>query len=479
VQVPLWQQIAAGVIFLGVYVTIATEKIDKTKVALAGAALMLLLGIVSQHDAFGQSELRMTSVEHFAQQAERMGPHGEKVQQAAGTLGRAGLTDVPGIDWNIIILLISMMVYVGIMGKTGVFEWIAIKCAKLARGEPVLIMVLLSTVTAVVSAWLDNVTTVLLMAPVTLLVCDALGVSPIPMLIAGALASNIGGTATLIGDPPNILIGSKAGFGFNAFLVHLSPVIAVVTVAFAGYAALAWRRTLRAEPQRKAEIMQLDESESIKDRRLLSKCLVVGGLILVGFVLHRRLGWEPATVALCGASALLLISGLRVEEAAETVEWGTIFFFTGLFIMVGALVKVGLIAQASRLILREFGDNTTVLTYVILWFSAFASAGMGNVPYVIAVCPLVSSVVQGMTGQPAVQASADPSIMPIWWALALGACLGGNGTLVGAAANVVIVGVARRHGHKITFMEFTRYGFPVMLWTVGVSMIYLWLRYLR
>jgi Na+/H+ antiporter NhaD/arsenite permease-like protein len=240
-----------------------------------------------------------------------------------------------------------------------------------------------------------------------------------------------------------------------------------------------WRKLLHAEPERKAGIMELDEHKAIHNKQLLIKCLIVGALILTGFMIHGKMGWEPATVALSGAAILLLISGLHVEEAFETVEWGTIFFFLGLFIMVGGLVKVGLIEKASMIILNKFGDDTSTLAYVILWFSAIASAVVDNIPYVATMCPLMNNLAEGVTGLPALEAARTPEIMPVWWALSLGACLGGNGTLVGASATVVVVGIAKRNGHKISFMEFTKYGFPVMIWTVAVAMVYLWFRYLR
>lgn len=480
-EAPLWHQTAAGVLFAGAYALIATDRFDKTKVALVGAVAMLLLGIVSQHDAFGQHERSLATPTEFAREYQPLSPDAPatpQVHDAAEVLDRAGLRDVPGIDWNTILLLLGMMLYVGIVARTGALQWVAVRCAKLARGEPVRVMVLLAIVTGMLSAGLDNVTTVLLVAPVTLLLCEALGVSPIPMLLAEVFASNIGGTATLIGDPPNIIIASASGHSFGAFVVHLGPVVAVLLVGFAPYAAAIWRDDLRTSEERRREVLALDERKAIRDPKLLRKCLAVGALILVGFALHSRMGWEPATVALAGAVLLLAISRVPLDDALRGVEWNTLFFFAGLFVMVGGLVKVGLIQHMSEWILAEFGANTLVLTLVILWFSAFASAVVDNIPYVATMCPLVNSLATAVTGLPASEAAHDPRIMPIWWALALGACLGGNGTLIGASANVVTVGLAEKSGTHISFREFTRHGMPVMLSTVAICTVYLLIRYL-
>ncbi len=472
-EAPLWHKVAAGVIFAAAYVLIATDRFDKTKVALLGAVAMLLLGVVSQHDAFGVHERSLSVVEHVAAAEPSLGEEG-----VVEDLERAGLRDVPGVDWNTIVLLLGMMIYVGVLGRTGALQWVAVRCAKLARGEPVVIMVLLASVTGIVSAALDNVTTILLIAPVTLLLCEALGVSPIPMLIAEVLASNIGGTATLVGDPPNIIIASAAGFGFTEFLIHLAPVVVVLLVAFGPYAILIWGPELRASPERKRAVLALDERKAIRDPRLLRKCLWIGGLILAGFLVQGPLGWGPATVALAGAVLLLAIARLPLEDGLRGVEWATLFFFIGLFIMVGGLVKVGLVQAASQWILVRFGGNTLVLALVILWFSAIASAVVDNIPYVATMCPLINSLARAITDLPAAEAAHDPRILPLWWALALGACLGGNGTLVGASANVVAAGLAEKAGSRITFREFTRHGAPVALSTVGVSTIYLLIRYL-
>jgi Na+/H+ antiporter NhaD/arsenite permease-like protein len=481
VEAPLWHQSAAGVLFAGAYALIATDRFDKTKVALVGAVAMLLLGVVSQQDAFGHHERSLAAPAEFAREYAPPtpdAPSAPQVRDAADVLNRAGLRDVPGIDWNTILLLLGMMLYVGILGRTGALQWVAVRCAKVARGEPVRVMVLLAMVTGVISAGLDNVTTVLLVAPVTLLLCEALGVSPIPMLLAEVFASNIGGTATLIGDPPNIIIASATGYGFGAFIVHLTPIVVILLLGFAPYAAAVWRADLRTSEERRREVLALDERKTIRDLRLLRKCLAVGALILLGFALHSRMGWEPATVALAGAALLLAISRVPLEDALRGVEWNTLFFFAGLFIMVGGLVKVGLIQHMSEWVLAEFGANTLMLALVILWFSAFASALVDNIPYVATMCPLVNSLATAVTGLPAAEAAHDPRIAPIWWALALGACLGGNGTLIGASANVVTVGLAERSGVRISFREFTRHGMPVMLSTVAISTIYLLIRYL-
>ncbi|MBD3177892.1 MAG: hypothetical protein GF320_22185 [Armatimonadia bacterium] len=490
-QVAPWHEVTAGILFLAAYALIASEKVDKTKVALIGAGLMILLGIVSQHEAFGETERVVHSLNEFAEEyeppdavgdaalAHESAPSAEEVERAAAVIERSGLAEVPGVDWNTIFLLVGMMIFVGITSRTGVFEWVAIKSARLAKGRPIVILCLLCVVTAVLSAFLDNVTTVLLIGPVTILVAEALALDPIPMLIAEALASNIGGTATLIGDPPNILIGSRAGFAFNDFLINLGPLVLVLLALYVVYLTIFWRRDMTTTDARRERLMEMDASKAIRSKPLLVRSGVVGAMILTGFVLHNRLGMEPATIALSGAALLLLVSGLKVEEAFESIEWSTIFFFIGLFIMVGGLVKVGLIERLSRIVLAEFGDNTSVLAIVVLWFSAVASAVVDNIPYVATMCPLVNDVATQLTGEPALEAARDPAIFPIWWSLSLGACLGGNGTLVGASANVVMCGLSKRQGHPISFMRFARAGLPVMLWTVALSTLYVWVRYLR
>jgi Na+/H+ antiporter NhaD/arsenite permease-like protein len=432
---------AATVIFILAYVVIVSERIHKTVVAIVGASLMLVLKILQQHEAF-----------HL---------------------------EMYGVDWNVIILLISMMVIINLMRPTGIFEFIAIKSAKWGRGEPFRIMAIFAVVTAVLSALLDNVTTVLLITPVTLLIADALEVDPIPYLISCAFASNIGGTATLIGDPPNIMIASKAQLNFMDFIYHLTPVVVIMMAAYLIMIKAIWGRKLRTRDELKQRIMKMNERDAIKDPVMLTKSLVVLGIVLVGFVFHGVLHFQPATVAFFGAGLLLLTSGTHdPHHILAEVEWPTIFFFMGLFIIVGGVVKVGLIKWMSLKILELTQGNLFTTSMVVMWFSAFASAIIDNIPYVATMNPLIvdmaSQLWPSATG---VQLLQHPDLMPLWWSLALGACLGGNGSAIGASANVIVVGMSEKAGKKISFMKFMAYGMPIMILTIVISTLYVWLRY--
>lgn len=431
----------ALIIFIVALALIVSEKIHKTIIALFGASLVLIFKILEQHEAF----------------------HLEKY----------------GVDWNVIFLLIGMMVIINLMRPTGVFEYIAIKSAKIGKGEPIRIMLIFAVITAVFSALLDNVTTVLLLAPVTLLIADALEVDPIPFLLVEALASNIGGTATLIGDPPNIMIASKAKLTFIDFIYHLGPVVLVLMAVFTGLIWLLFRKKLHTRTELKERIMHMNEREAIKDPAMLIKSLVVMGIVLCGFIFHGVLHYEPATIALFGAGVLLLLSGTHEpHNVLSEVEWPVIFFFIGLFIMVGGLVKVGAISMLSTKILALTHGNLFQTSMLILWFSAIASAVVDNIPYVATMNPLVVDMAKELwpdeTGLDLLQ---HKDLLPIWWSLALGACLGGNGSPIGASANVIVVGMAEKAGHKISFMHFVAYGAPIMVLTVFIAMIYVWLRY--
>lgn len=431
----------ATTIFLLAYAVIVSEKIHKTVVALFGAGLMLVLKILHQHEAF--------HVEEF------------------------------GVDWNVIFLLISMMVIINLMRPTGIFEYIAIKSAKWGRGEPFRIMAIFAIVTAVLSALLDNVTTVLLITPVTLLIADALEVDPIPYLISCALASNIGGTATLIGDPPNIMIASKAQLNFMDFIYHLAPIVVVMMVVYIFAIKFIWGRKLHTRDELKLRIMAMKENEAIKDPAMLKKSLFVLGVVLTGFVFHGMLHLQPATVALFGAGLLLLLSGTHEpHHVLAEVEWPTIFFFMGLFIIVGGVVKVGLIKWMSLQILDLTQGNMFATSMVVMWFSAFASAIVDNIPYVATMNPLIvdmaSQLWPDLSGRELLH---HVDLMPLWWSLALGACLGGNGSAIGASANVIVVGMSEKAGKKISFMKFMAYGMPIMVLTVAISTVYVWLRY--
>jgi len=381
----------------------------------------------------------------------------------------AFFSEETGVDWNVIFLLLGMMVIVSVIKQTGVFDYVAIWAAKRARGRPFAVMVLLVLITAVASALLDNVTTVLLIAPVTLLLCDRLGLPPVPFLIAEALASNIGGAATLIGDPPNIIIASRAGLSFNDFVINLAPIVVILMVVFIGMCRLLFRHAFQYDEERVASVMALNERDMIRDRRLLIRSGVVLAAVMVGFVAHSALHIEPSLVALLGAGTLVAVSDLDPPQFLEEVEWPTLVFFMGLFIMVGALVEVGVIARLGEMVTNAVGERFFLASSVLLWGSALLSGIVDNIPYVTTMTPLVQGLVDSGNGSP--QADA------LWWALALGADLGGNSTAVGASANVVIIGIAARNGHPISFWHFTKYGVVVAVVTIAISWPYLWLRY--
>nr|WP_169949146.1 ArsB/NhaD family transporter [Microbispora sp. H11081] len=420
----------AAIVFAATYVLIASEKVHRVKAALGGAAIMLLVHATAADSAF------------FSQDS--------------------------GVDWNVVFLLLGMMVIVGVLRQTGVFEFLAIWAAKRARGRPFRLMVLLLVITAVASALLDNVTTVLLIAPVTFLVCERLALPVAPFLIAEAMASNIGGTATLVGDPPNIIIASRAGLTFNDFLVHLAPLVIVLTAVFIGLCRLLFRSAFRYDPERAAEIMRLDERAAIQDKVMLLQSLSVLAVVVAAFVLHPVLHYEPSVVALLGAGLLVLVTKVTTEDALREVEWPTLVFFAGLFVMVGALVETGVIGLVSQAAAEATAGRPGVTTMVLLWASAGLSAIVDNIPYVATMSPIVADLAQHVPG--------DPNVL--WWALALGADLGGNATAVGASANVVILGIAERNGARISFWQFTKYGLVVTVVTVALCVPYLWLRYL-
>ena len=419
----------AATIFAVTYALIVSERVHKTTAALAGAVVMILV-----------------KVEGFDQDAA-----------------------FAAIDFNVIFLLAGMMTIVAVMGKTGVFQWLAIRSAKVARGDPIWLLLLLSLVTAVASAFLDNVTTVVLIAPVTIFVAGALGVSAVPFLISEAMASNVGGTATLIGDPPNILIGSAAELDFVAFLTNLAPLIALVLLA---YCLLAWRlfgRQLRVHPEDRARVLALDEREVISDPALLRLSLAVLAFTVVGFLLHGALDYEPATVALMGAAMLLVLGRQSPHEVLREVEWSTLFFFVGLFIVVGGVEKVGILEDVGQGIGDLTEGSRTAATILVLWASALLSGIVDNIPYTAAMIPVVDEVDQEL---------ATRDNHSLWWALAFGAGLGGNLTVIAASANVLVANLAERAGQRIRFWEFFRYGALVTAFSVGAATLYIWLRYL-
>jgi Na+/H+ antiporter NhaD/arsenite permease-like protein len=426
-----WSAWASIAVFAAAYVLIATEWVHRVKAAVGGALILLVIGATDGEHAFFSEE--------------------------------------SGIDWNVIFLLLGMMLIVSVIKRTGLFEYLAIWSAKRARGKPFRLMVILVLVTAVASALLDNVTTVLLIAPVTFLVCDRLGVKAAPFLIAEVLASNIGGTATLVGDPPNIIIASRAGLSFNDFLIHLAPLVVVLLVVFVVMCRVLFRSAFAYDKDRVAAVMALRERDAIRDTRLLVVSLVVLAIVLGAFVLHTALHLEPAVVAIVGGLVLLAASRLNAEDVATDVEWPTLVFFAGLFVMVGALVQTGVIERVAEAATSAIGGRLLLASMVLLWASAVLSAIVDNIPYVATMAPIVSELVQAGGG------GADTQVL--WWSLALGADLGGNATAIGASANVVMLGLAERAGRRISFWEFTKYGLVVAFATVAISMPYLWLRY--
>jgi Na+/H+ antiporter NhaD/arsenite permease-like protein len=424
----LSETLLAGLVFGATYLVIVSERVHKTAAALAGAVIMILVKI----DGFGQEEA------------------------------------FRAIDFNVIFLLAGMMIIAGILSKTGVFQWTAIRAAKLGKGQPIRILVTLSLVTAVLSAFLDNVTIIVLIAPVTIFITSALGVSAVPFLISEALASNIGGTATLIGDPPNIIIGSAADLDFLSFLTNVAPVVVLILAGYLLVAPRLFREKLKSSPELRQRIMALDESGLITDPGLLWLSLAVLGLTIIGFVLHGVLDYEPATVALLGAALLLVLSGENPQDVLREVEWSTLFFFVGLFIVVGGVDSVGLLSDFGEKMAELAAGSETTATMLILWPSALFSSVVNQIPYTTAMVPIVREM----------GANVGQSDNVLWWALSLGACMGANLTLVAAAANVLACNLAAKGGQPIHFWEFLRYGAVVTFGSVLVSSLYLWLRYL-
>ena len=413
----------AGGIFLLTYALIVSERVHRTISALLGGMAMILF-VIPQDTAFH------------------------------------------AIDWNVIFLLAGMMIIANILKETGLFQWIALQAVRLGKGDPFQVLILLSLITAAGSALLDTVTIVVLIAPVTLFVASTLRVSPVPFLIAGILASNIGGMATLIGDPPNIMIGSAAGIDFMTFATNMGPISVIILLVFIGLARFLFKKELTTHDRSNVDIAALDTSALITDPILLRKSLVVMTGVILGFMLHGALHLAPATIALTGATLLMLWSKTDPHDALRDIEWTTLFFFVGLFITVEALVEVGLIETIADAALRMTGGSLPLTSMLLIWFSALASGIVDNIPYTATMIPIVESLGQVMP--------ADP----LWWSLALGACLGGNLTLVGAAANVVVASLAEKSGHPISFGLFLRYGVIVTVISLVLASGYVWLRYL-
>ena len=427
------------VIFLAVYVLIAFEIVDKTAAALAGASAVILLHLVPYEVA------------------------------------------VDSVDMNVLFLLIGMMIVMSILSETGFLEWLAISIAQRAKGNAKTIVIQFLLVTAVLSALLDNVTTVILIAPITILITQLLEVRTAPILILLAIFSNIGGTATLIGDPPNIIIGSATALSFNDFLVNLGPIVVVITLVCLAVSHFQLRTSLHAPEEARRRVMLAEPSLAILDHDLLYRCLAVLGLIIVGFFTSRLTGFEPGIVALAGAVLMMIVCKVDVHKALLKVEWGTILFFIGLFMLISALEHNGLFEKCGEFLVGVTQGNLLATALVILWTGAIASAIVDNIPLVIAMLPLINIMIPTFAVQMGI--SDDPELIhttiaaPLYWALALGACLGGNGTLIGASANVVIAQVGKRNNCPISFLEFTKAGFPIMILTSAISSVYLYLRY--
>jgi Na+/H+ antiporter NhaD/arsenite permease-like protein len=417
-------EIIAIAVFLVVIVLIMTEKVHRTSAALAGAVVLLLTNVLTVDKAVGY------------------------------------------IDFNTIGVLVGMMLFVAVIKNSGVFEYIAIRAAKMAKGDPWKIMVAFILITAFLSAFLDNVTTVLLVGPMTITIARMLNINPVPFLITQIFAANIGGTATLIGDPPNIMIGSATGLGFLDFVANTGIVAVVSIVVIIIIMRFLYKTKLMADAEAISAVSHLDENKAIEDQALLIKSLIMICLVVIGFIFHSQIGIESSTVALSAAAIIMVIGRQNIDYAIGEVEWPTILFFVALFIVVGGLDETGVIGQLANLVLSTTEGHPVVTMMVLLWASALLSSVLDNIPFVATLIPLVIALGEG-----------GMDVEPLWWAISLGACLGGNGTLIGASANVVLSGVSGKHGYPITFKTYTKIGFPIMIVTVVISTVFLLLKY--
>ena len=428
-----WQTILAAVIFLVCYALIISEKINRAIIALSGALLMTILGIVDFHLAY-----------------------------------------TAHIHWETVFLLLGMMLLVGITNKSGVFQYIAIRTAQSANGDPVKILTRLAILTAIGSAFIDNVTTVLLIAPVTIAIANTLRINPTPFLITEIVVCNIGGAATLVGDPSTIMVGVAAGFSFNDFLLHLTPIIIVLLIATSMYLRFHFAKHLHVDEQYKRILMEADPRDYIRDTTLAKKSIFVFALTLLGFLIQQFFNIEPAVVALAGCTLLMLISTKEtdIHEIFHSVEWVTIFFFAGLFVLVGGLVEAGIIERLASGMIRITGGNLTFTSLSMLWGAGLASAFVDNIPLVATMIPLVQDLGEQL-------ALAPVDLYTLWWSLALGACLGGNGTLIASSANLVVASVAAREGTPISFVEFLKVSVPVTLITLAIGTVYVFIVFIK
>ena len=417
-------QIIALAIFVAVIGVIVSEKLHRAACALIGAMLLILIGILEPKEALGF------------------------------------------IDFNTIGVLIGMMMFVAVVKNSGIFEYLAVKAARVAKGNPWRIMVYFMIITAVLSAFLDNVTTVLLIGPMTFSICKTLELNPIPFLMTQIISSNVGGTATLIGDPPNIMLGSAADITFLQFILYDGPIVVIVMIATILGFRLLYHKGLTVTPEKMELIMQMDEKKEIRDQVLFYKSIVMICLVALAFILHDNLGLKTSVIALSCAALMIMIGGQDVEETVHDVEWPTIVFFAFLFIVVGGLEKVGIIHMMAEGMINATGSHYVILMIVILWVSALCSAVLDNIPFVATLIPLIQTM-----------AAEGIDVWPLWWAVSIGACFGGNGTIIGASANVVLTGIAGRRGYPITFIDFLKIGGPMMIMSIILATIYLLIRF--
>lgn len=418
------QSTIAVLIFVLVMIVIISEKVHRSVAAVGGAALLIIFGVLD-------------------------------VESGASY-----------IDYNTIGLLIGMMLLVAVVKNSGMFEYLAVKSAKIAKGDPWKMMVIFIVITAVLSSMLDNVTTVLLVGPMTIAITGKLKINPVPFLLTQILASNIGGTATLIGDPPNIMIGSAANLTFMDFIINDAPVVVIVLIATIFAFKFIYKKQLKANPEDMAEVMAMDEKSLIRDHVLLTKSIIVIVLVIAGFMLHNVTHMESSIVALSGAVIMMVIGRQNIEKVILDVEWSTIIFFVALFIVVGGMVETGVIDKLADIIMGYTSGRPIMTMMIILWVSALLSSTLDNIPFVATMIPLIQAM--GADGM---------DVMPLWWALSLGACLGGNGTLIGASANVVLTGISAKHGHPVSYVQFLKIGFPMMIMSIIICSVYMVIRY--
>jgi len=414
-------------LFLISYAFIIAEKIHRTIIALVGAAIMVVAGVLNQYQA------------------------------------------IESIDFNTLGLLVGMMIIVAITKESGIFEFLAVSAVKAAKGKPMAILIWLSAMTAIVSAFIDSVTCILLVIPVTISIAQKLNVNPIPIVFSEIMLCNIGGAATLIGDPPNIMIGSAAGFGFGDFVRNMAPILVVIAAVTLICLYFMFRKSYADCDVRETHVLEINPQDEIKDKGLVIKSLIVLGITIAGFMLHKVIHMESATIALAGAALLFLLARPNPEHVLRAVEWPVIFFFIGLFVLVGGLKEVGILHALAEQAIGLTGGELLPTGMGLLWVSSLASAFVDNIPFTATLIPLIQDM--GDLGH-------IVNMDAVWWSFALGACLGGNGTIVAASANVVAVGMLEDHGYRLTFLRFMKLGFPLMVMSVAISAVYLYFFYL-